>query len=267
MTTENILTLFVVLTFASAIAANIARARYRHEFIVTDGYAGLLYHEGKLVATLAPGRHVRWGKNYRISPVETRKTLLQVAGQEVLSADNVGVKLSIVLTTQIVDAAKSVQAADNYAAHIYSATQAAVRSVVAGVTMDALLTQRVAIGAQLRDIIAPQAEAVGVQVHAVEVRDVMLPGELRKAFSEVLKTKQEGLAALERARGESAALRNLANAARLIESQPALISLRFLQTLEASDAGRTIVMNDLSALLPALSARGAKPSASEPGET
>ena len=87
-------------------------------------------------------------------------------------------------------------------AHIYSATQTAVRTIVAGVTMEALPTHRVAIGAQLRELIAPQAEAVGVQVHAVEVRDVMLPGELRKAFSEVLKAKQEGQAALERARGE-----------------------------------------------------------------
>ena len=132
--------------------ANFVRARYRHEFIVTEGFAGLLYHEGKLVETLAAGRHVRWGKNFRVALVDTRKTLLQVAGQEVLSADNVGVKLSIVLTTQIVDAAKSVQAADNHVAHIYSATQTAVRTVVAGVTMEALLTQRVAIGAQLREL-------------------------------------------------------------------------------------------------------------------
>ncbi|HEY5752123.1 MAG TPA: SPFH domain-containing protein [Chthoniobacterales bacterium] len=134
----------------------------------------------------------------------------------------------------------------------------------AGVTMEALLTQRVAIGAQLRELIAPRAEAVGVQVHAAEVRDVMLPGELRKAFSEVFKAKQEGKAALERARGESAALRNLANAAR---RQPALATLRFLQMLEASDAGQTLVMNDLSALLPSLSSRGAKPTATEPEET
>ena len=83
----------------------------------------------------------------------------------------------------------------------------------------------------------------------------------------VLKAKQEGQAALERARGESAALRNLANAARLIEGQPALATLRFLQTLEASNTGQTFVMNDIAALLPALNARGAKPPATEPGET
>ena len=105
------------------------------------------------------------------------------------------------------------------------------------------------------------------RVYAVEVRDVMLPGELRKAFSEVLKAKQEGQAALERARGESAALRNLANAARLIEGQPALATLRFLQTLEASNAGQAFVMNDVSAMFPALSSRAAKPSVTEQGET
>lgn len=262
MTTQHIL--IILLLGAGLIVANVTCARYRHEFIVTEGYAGLLYHEGKLVSTLPAGRHIRWGRNYRIVAVEIRKTLLQVAGQEVLSSDNVGVKLSVVLTTQIVDAAKTMQAADNHVAHIYSAAQTAVRTVVAGVTMEALLTQRVTIGAQLRELIAPQAAAVGVQVHTVEVRDVMLPGDLRKAFSEVLKARQEGQAALERARGESAALRNLANAARLIESQPALATLRFLQTLEASNAGQTFVMNDLSALLPALNTRGAKPTAAEP---
>jgi regulator of protease activity HflC (stomatin/prohibitin superfamily) len=266
MTTEQILVLIVLLAVAGFVVANFVRARYRHEYIVPDGFAGLLYHEGKLVDTLPAGRHVRWGKNFRIAFADTRKALLQVAGQEVLTADNVGVKLSVVLTTQIVDVAKSVQAADNYSAHIYSAMQTAVRSIVAGFTMEALLTQRVAIGAQLRELVAPHAEAVGVQIHAVEVRDVMLPGELRKAFSEVLKARQEGQATLERARSESAALRNLANAARLIEGQPALATLRFLQTLEASNAGQTFVMNDLSTLLPSLAARGSKPIASEPGD-
>lgn len=251
MTNEYIFIFFLAL--AGLLAAKIVRAKYRREFIVTEGFEGLLFHEGKLSETLAAGRHVRWGKHYQITLVDGRKTLLHVAGQEVLSADNVGLKLSIVLTTQIVDAAKTVQAADNHLTHIYSATQTSVRGVVAGVTMEALLGGRVAIGAQLRDLIAPHAEAVGVQLHAAEVRDVMLPGELRKAFSEVLKAKQEGQAALERARGESAALRNLANAARLLDSQPALATLRFLQTLGHGNANakQMVVMNDMSAFAPA----------------
>ena len=239
----------------------------RFQGFVHEGYAGLLYHEGKLVATLPAGRHVRYGRNYRLGLVDTRKTLLQVPGQEVLTADNVGVKVSIVLTVQIVDAAKSVQAVDHHVTHLYSAAQTAVRAIVVGVTMETLLGQRVAIGPQLRELISAQAEAVGVQVHTVEVRDVMLPGELRKAFSEALKARQEGQATLERARSESAALRNLANAARLLDGHPALATLRFLQALETSRAGQTFVMNDLSALIPALRARSNGATGAAPEET
>jgi regulator of protease activity HflC (stomatin/prohibitin superfamily) len=266
MTNELILISFLAL--AGFIAASVIRARYRHEFIVDEGFVSLLFHDGKLVSTLAAGRHVRWGKNYRDRAVDTRKTLLQVPGQEVLSADNVGVKISVALTMQIVDAAKTVQVADNHTVHIYSATQAAVRTAVASVTMDALLNQRVEIAGQLRELITPHAEAVGVQLHAVEVRDVMLPGDLRKAFSDVLKAKQEGQAALERARGESAALRNLVNAARLFEDQPALATIRFLQTLAGNaGANQMLVMNDMSAFAPAVKARGAHRGAAKPEET
>jgi regulator of protease activity HflC (stomatin/prohibitin superfamily) len=257
--------LLSVFGIVALIVVSVARERFRREFIVNEGHAGLLYHEGQLIGTLAAGRHVRWGRHFCLALVEVRRTLLQVAGQEVLTADNVGLKASVVLTIQITDAAKSVQAADSHVTHLYSAAQAALRTVVAGVTMEALLSQRVAIGPQLRELIAPQAEAVGVTVHAVELRDVMLPGELRKAFSEVLKAKQEAHVILERARSESAALRNLANAARLVEDVPALATLRFLQSLE-NMSGQTVLMNDLSAFLPTLSNRFSKPATAESGD-
>ena len=83
---------------------------------------------------------------------------------------------------------------------------------------------------------------IGLTVHAVEVKDVMLPADLKRAFADTLKVKQEGLAALERARGESAALRNLANAARVLEGNPALMNLRLVQSLSAAQgAGNTLV--------------------------
>ncbi|MEP6673218.1 MAG: slipin family protein [Chthoniobacter sp.] len=266
MTSDQIL-LSLLAAIVAFVVTMVIRSHYRREFIVNAGFAGLLYHEGKLVETLAAGLHVRWGVNFRLAFIDTRQTLLQVPGQEVLSSDNVGVKISVVLTTQIVDAATAVQAVDNHVGHIYSATQTAVRTAVAGVTLEALLGQRVALGAQLRELIAPPAAAIGVQVRAVEVRDVMLPGELRKAFGEALKARQQGQGALERARGESAALRHLANAARLLESHPSLATLRFLQTLEASDSRQTFVMNDLSALLPTFKTRAANAADSAPEET
>ena len=248
---------YVLTTFIMVVLpAMLISARYRYECVLTEGCVGLLYHDGKLLETLPAGRHVRWGRNYRVDVIGIRKTLLQVAGQEVLTADNVTVKLSAVLTVQIMDAAKSVLVADNYITHLYHATQAAMRASVAAVSAEALLNQRAAIGEDLRAAVQPIADSVGVQLHAVEVRDVMLPGELRKAFSDTLKARQESHASLERARGESAALRHLANTARLMESHPGLTTLRFLQTLEAKGAGQTYMMNDLSAFLPTLRGRG-----------
>jgi regulator of protease activity HflC (stomatin/prohibitin superfamily) len=266
MNSDQTLLLFFA-TVVAFIAVIVIRAHYRREFLVNEGFAGLLYHKGKLIETLPAGLHARWGEKYRLHLIDLRKTLLQVPGQEVLSADNVSVKISVVLTTQIIDAARNVQAADNAAGHIYSATQNAVRAVVAGITLESLLGQRVALSAPLRELIAPHAAAVGVQLHAVEVRDVMLPGDLRKAFSEALKARQEGQAALERARGESASLRNLANAARLLEGHPALATLRFLQTLEASGGRQTLIMNDLAPLFATLQSRGASSTGAEPEAT
>ncbi len=84
---------------------------------------------------------------------------------------------------------------------------------------------------------------IRLNVHADEVKDVMFPAELKRAFSDVLKAKQKGQAALERARGEGAALRNLANAARVLEGNPALMNLRLMQSLTAAqNAGNTLVL-------------------------
>jgi regulator of protease activity HflC (stomatin/prohibitin superfamily) len=91
--------------------------------------------------------------------------------------------------------------------------------------------------------VQPDMAKIGINVLAVEVKDVMFAADLKRAFAEVLKAKQEGQAALERARGESAALRNLANAARVLDGNPALMNLRFLQSLTAAqNAGNTLVV-------------------------
>ena len=111
------------------------------------------------------------------------------------------------------------------------------------VPVEALLGTRLNLGPRLLARVQPDAAKLGITVHAAEVKDLMFPAELKRAFADVLKAKQEGQAALERARGESAALRNLANAARLLDGNPALQNLRLLQTLTgAQAAGSTLVL-------------------------
>jgi regulator of protease activity HflC (stomatin/prohibitin superfamily) len=101
--------------------------------------------------------------------------------------------------------------------------------------------------------VQPEAERIGINVQAVEVKDVMFPGDLKKVFAEVLKAQKEGQAALERARGETAALRNLANAARMLENNPALMNLRLLQSIAAATgngSGNTLVMGVPAGFVP-----------------
>src|SRR6185436_12405002 len=162
---------------------------------------------------------------------------LQVAGQEVLTADNVSVKFSLMVTYHIADAVKAAHDTQNWQGDLYNAGQLALRSVISGIAVEVLLDQRNAIDAQLLPIVQASAVKIGINVLAVEVKDVILPADLKRAFAETLKAKQEGVAALERARGETAALRNLANAARVLEGNPALMNLRLMQSLSAAQHG------------------------------
>src|SRR5437867_789478 len=237
-----ILVVIVIAVFGSVVVAAVAK-EFRHAFLVPEGYAGLLYHKGKFVGALGSGRHIRWGRHFTLGAQDLRKGALLVAGQEVLTADNVGLKLSLIVTYQVTDPAKAAHETQNWQGDLYNFAQLALRTVVGGVAVEGLLNQRLEIGAQLLARVQPDATKIGINVHAIEVKDVMFPADLKRAFADVLKAKQEGQAALERARGESASLRNLANAARVLEGNPALINLRLMQSLTAAkNAGNTLVV-------------------------
>jgi regulator of protease activity HflC (stomatin/prohibitin superfamily) len=217
--------------------------KLRRAFLVAEGYAGLLYQRGKFVEVVRAGEHIRWGRKFTLGVSDLRKTSVLVAGQEVLSADNVGLKTSLLVTYQVVDPAKAAHETQNWLGDLYNAAQIALRAVASGATIEALLGQRLDLGTQLLARVKADAEKIGINVLAIEIKDVSLPNDLKRAFADVLKAKQEGQAALERARGESASLRNLANAARVLEGNPALMNLRLMQSLTAaSHAGNTLVV-------------------------
>lgn len=224
---------------------------FRQAFLVPEGYAGLLYHKGKFVGLLGPGRHIRWGRYYHIVTQDTRKGLLAVPGQEVLTADNVGLKLSLMVTYQVTEPIKAAHETQHWNTDLYNQAQIALRGVISGIAAEALLSSRLDVSGQLIARVQPEAAKIGITVHAIEVKDVMLPGELKRAFAEVLKARQEGQAALERARGETAALRNLANAARLMEGNPALMNLRLMQSVSAAQgSGSTLVLGVPAGFVP-----------------
>jgi regulator of protease activity HflC (stomatin/prohibitin superfamily) len=243
MNNEIMIAITIAVTIVAVIITAANFPKIRHAFLVPEGYAGLLYHKGKFVEVLGAGRHIRWGRHFTLDAQDLRKASLLVAGQEVLTADNVGLKLSLLVAYQVTDPAKAAHDTQNWRGDLYNAAQLALRAVVGRVAVETLLNQRLEIGVQLLARVQPEGAKIGVNALTVEVKDVMFPADLKRAFTDVLKAKQEGQAALERARGESASLRNLANAARVLEGNPALMNLRLMQSLTAAqNAGNTLVL-------------------------
>ena len=266
MNTQTIIIVAIALAVAGVGLAKCSQLR--RAFIVPEGYAGLLYHKGRFVEMLGAGRHVRWGLHYTINAADLRKSFLNIAGQEVLTSDSVGLKISLSVGYQVSDPVKAAHETQNWQTDLYTAAQLALRAAVNGVAVEPLLAQRFELGAQLLSRVQPDAAKIGVTVHSVEVKDVMLPAELKRAFADVLKAKQEGQAALERARGESASLRNLANAARVMEGNPALMNLRLMQSLTATQrAGNTLVLGMPGGFVPLKQGNGASTQSKDAEET
>ncbi|MEM9317065.1 MAG: slipin family protein [Pseudomonadota bacterium] len=227
--------------------------RYRHEVIVPDGHIGLYFRNGEFVGELQPGRCVIYGANINVQHVDTRPALLEIAGQEVLTRDQLVIKVSAVADFAVMDAAKAIRQSVNFRQAIYHEVQQALRGAVGAKNLEEVLTSRGALDAELLPAVQEAADALGLKVRAVVIKDFMLAGELKTAYADVIKARMESQAALERARGESAALRNLANAARSFESNPGLYQLRYLQTLDhalQSGYGHTLVISPANGINP-----------------
>ena len=216
------------------------RTRLR-KITVFEYERGLLYVGGKFRSLLEAGQYWIWTPSRVVSKVDVRPRIVAVPGQEVLTADGIAVKVSLVAQYRVTDPVIAVNAQANYESGLYTELQLAIRRLISAESIDSLLEKRPGLAAQLTEGAKAGAARLGVELLQADVRDLTLPGELKKLFTQVTKARQEGLAALERARGETAALRNLANAARLVSDNPALLQLRLLQVV-GEQSGNTVVL-------------------------
>jgi regulator of protease activity HflC (stomatin/prohibitin superfamily) len=211
---------------------------YRRKTVYEHQQA-LLYKKGLLEKILPPG--IYWYNRLTTSHqvMDMRSLWLTIPGQEILTKDNAPVKISLVANYRITDPLKAA-ALQSYQEDLYILLQLALREHVSQLTLEELLQERTLTDGLIEAINLRLAEA-GLTLLDIRAKDIMLSGELKKAYGEILKAKQQGLAALERARGETAALRNLANAAKLLEDNPLLFKLRLLQS--AADRGNSVVIS------------------------
>jgi regulator of protease activity HflC (stomatin/prohibitin superfamily) len=191
---------------------------------------------GVLVGVLGPGRHRYRRRGTQLRRIDVRPWLVTVPTQEVLTADALVVKASLLLRLQVVDPLAAVTASPDPVAEIYAAAQLGLRSALAGRTLDAVLADRQAVAPVVAQHVAAVAGTVGHELLDVAVKDLTVGGELRQAYTAVAAARQQAAAALEAARGEVAATRALLNAARLVEEHPGLAHLRTLQVVADSHA-------------------------------
>lgn len=211
--------------------------------VVREGERVLRYRDGRFVEALEPGAHRRPWAPWREqrARVDLRPALLVVPGQELLTADGVSVKLSVLARRRVAEPRRWHEAVERPEDFLHAALQLGVRDAVAARPLDALLAARRELGPELAAAAEATATEVGAVLDEVAVRDVMVPAELRRAAVQAAAARAQGLAALERARTEVATTRALANAARLVAADPALLQLRTLQAVEAG--GATVVLH------------------------
>lgn len=226
-------------TFISHFRPLIARS-----FVVQDHECALHFKDGRYIGLLAPGKHRFWTTGHEVKSVDLRAQAIVVQGQELLTADQVVLKVSVLASFQVVDALAMHRATSEVTTVLYTDIQLALRQIVSAETAEVFLQQKADHGAKLLALVADRAKALGLKMERVDIRDVMLPADLKRSFMSALQQRQEAQAGLEKARAETAALRTLANAAKLMRDNPELLQLRYLQTLQevGTGVGNTLVL-------------------------
>lgn len=202
---------------------------------------GLKYIKGKFDQILEPGQYWYIPFSSSIQKIDIRPRFVSITGQEVLSSDSITLKVSLAAKYQIVNPDIAINHVHNYQEALYLELQLALREIIGNAAIDTLLESRNEFSEKLFELTHEKIKELGLELLSVNIKDIMFPGPLKQIFAQVVKARKEGQAALEKARGETAALRNLANAAKMIESNPNLMNLRLIQSVGES-SGNTLVL-------------------------
>jgi regulator of protease activity HflC (stomatin/prohibitin superfamily) len=167
----------------------------------------------------------------RLYKIDLRINVHQVPAQDIITKDNVTVRVTAVVFFRVVDARDAYVKVNNYLGSISTAAQTTLRSILGQSTLDELLSQRDKVNAELQTVIDEQTEPWGVKVTAVEVKDVDLPQSMQRAMAMQAEAEREKRAKIIRAEGEFQAAQQLSDAAEVIGREPATLQLRYLQTL------------------------------------
>jgi len=212
--------------------------------ILNEYERAVIFRLGKLLdRPKGPGVILVFAPIDRMVRVSLRTIVMDVPPQDVITRDNVSVKVSAVVYFRVIDPRKAVVEVENYLYATSQLSQTTLRSVLGQAELDDLLSQRDRLNQQLQHILDNETEPWGIKVSSVEVKNVDLPQEMQRAMARQAEAEREKRAKIIHAEGELQASEKLAQAAAVIEREPAAMTLRYLQTLTeiASEQNSTIL--------------------------
>ena len=201
---------------------------------VPEHGAGVLTIDGKTLRLLAPGSYAFWkfNRNVAVDVVDLRLQALEVTGQEILTADKVGLRLNLSATWRYSDVLKAFTQLHKPAEHLYRELQLGLRAAVGTRSLDALLENKTVIDEIVTDQVGARLAAFGLELDGVGVKDIVLPGEMKAILAKVVEAEKTAEANVIRRREETAATRSLLNTAKVMEDNPIALRMKELETLE-----------------------------------
>jgi len=214
----------VVVFFGIFILSNAVRVLREYERAV-------IFRLGRLIRAKGPGIILLIPIVDRMIRVSLRTVVLDVPPQDVITQDNVSIKVNAVVYFRVLDPQKAIVQVENFLAATSQISQTTLRSVLGQSELDDLLSQRDKINRKLQQIIDTNTEPWGVKVSNVEVKQIDLPQEMQRAMAKQAEAERERRSKVIAAEGEFQAAQRLADAARILNEHPSALTLRYLQTL------------------------------------
>lgn len=200
--------------------------------IVNQYERGVTLTLGKFTGVKQPGLRVVLPVLQQLIKVDVRSTPVDVPSQEVITKDNVTIKVDAVVYFRVIDAEKAVLETNNYVYATAQFAQAALRDVVGNVELDSLLSQREQISEDIKRIVDGETERWGIDVENVKIQNIELPQDMKRAMAKQAEAERERRAVIIGAEGEKAAATQIAEAAEILSKMPGGMGIRTLQTLE-----------------------------------
>ena len=211
--------------------------------ILREYERGVVFRLGRLIAVKGPGLILLIPVVDRMVKVSLRTVVMDVPSQDVITKDNVSIKVNAVVYFRVMQPDKAIVEVEDFLSATSQLSQTTLRSILGQSELDELLSQRDKINQELALIIDNQTEPWGIKVSNVEVKHIDLPQEMQRAMAKQAEAERERRAKVIHAEGEFQASQKLSEAADIISKNPATIQLRYLQTLTevASDKNSTII--------------------------